>query len=69
MTGTQVSSDVISYRVVLNDEEQYSIWPLHKRNASGWLDAGFAGTQQECLAYIETVWTDLRPRSVREHLA
>jgi len=57
------------YRVVLNDEEQYSIWPQHKRNAPGWRDAGFAGTREQCLAHIDKVWTDLRPRSLREHMA
>jgi len=58
-----------SYRVVRNHEEQYSIWPEHKADAPGWWDAGFAGTREECLAYVEAVWTDLRPRSVREELA
>lgn len=57
------------YRVVLNDEEQYSIWPEHKHNAPGWRDEGHAGTRQECLSHIQTVWTDLRPRSLREHMA
>jgi len=57
------------HRVVVNDEEQYSIWPQHKRNAPGWQDAGFAGTREECLDHIERVWRDLRPRSIREYLA
>ena len=57
------------HRVVVNDEEQYSIWPQHKRNAPGWQDAGFAGTREECLDHIERVWRDLRPRSLREYLA
>jgi MbtH protein len=56
------------FRVVVNDEEQYSIWPQHRENASGWRDAGFGGSQEECLAHIETVWTDIRPRSVRERI-
>lgn len=56
------------YRVVVNDEEQYSIWPQHKRDAPGWSDAGFAGTRDRCLDHIEERWTDLRPRSVREQL-
>lgn len=53
------------YRVVLNDEEQYSIWPEFKHSAPGWRDAGFTGGQDECLRYIEGVWPDIRPRSVR----
>ena len=54
-----------SYRVVMNHEEQYSIWPADRENPAGWTDAGKAGTKAECLSYIETVWTDMRPRSVR----
>jgi MbtH protein len=54
------------YRVVVNDEEQYSIWPVGRENAPGWRDAGFTGGKDECLAHIQEVWTDLRPRSVRE---
>jgi len=53
-------------KVVLNDEEQYSIWPSDRDNPDGWHDAGFAGTKDECLAHIEQVWTDMRPRSLRE---
>jgi MbtH protein len=63
-----MNPDFTAYRVVVNDEEQYSIWPLHKRNALGWRDAGFAGTKDECLSHIESVWSDLRPRSLREQL-
>jgi MbtH protein len=53
------------YRVVVNHEEQYSIWPEHKENAPGWADAGFRGTKTECLAHVERVWTDMRPLSIR----
>lgn len=52
--------------VVRNDEEQYSIWPAERALPAGWQDAGFAGTREECLAHIDVVWTDMRPRSVRE---
>jgi len=47
---TAETDDDRRYLVVVNDEEQYSIWPQHKRNAPGWQDAGFAGTREECLA-------------------
>jgi MbtH protein len=57
------------YKAVVNDEEQYSIWPAHRENPLGWRDAGKTGTKQECLAYIEQVWTDMRPRSLREAMA
>ena len=56
------------YRVVRNHEEQYSIWPADRENALGWMDAGFTGTKEECLAYIKEVWTDMRPRSLREKM-
>ena len=53
------------YRVVINHEEQYSIWPVDRENAPGWRDVGPSGTKEECLAYIEEVWTDMRPLSLR----
>ncbi|GAA3033153.1 MULTISPECIES: MbtH family protein [Streptosporangium] len=53
-------------KVVLNDEEQYSVWPADRENPAGWRDEGFTGTKDECLAHIEQVWTDMRPRSLRE---
>jgi MbtH protein len=65
MTDTAATADP-AYRVVVNDEEQYSIWPDHKNNPPGWHDAGKTASREECLAYIEEVWTDMRPRSVRE---
>ena len=60
--------DHITYKVVLNHEEQYSIWPADRENAPGWRDAGQAGTKAECLAYIERVWTDMRPLSLRRQM-
>jgi MbtH protein len=57
--------DTTSYQVVVNDEGQYSIWPVGRENPVGWNDAGFQGLKADCLAYIERVWTDLRPASLR----
>lgn len=57
--------DAAIYKVVVNDEEQYSIWPSGKDNALGWKDAGKSGSREECLAYIAEVWTDMRPLSLR----
>src|SRR6266567_2097278 len=54
------------YKVVVNHEEQYSIWPADRENALGWKDAGKSGTKAECLAYIKEVWTDMRPLSLRK---
>jgi MbtH protein len=54
-----------AYKVVVNAEQQYSIWPLERENPLGWSDAGKSGSKAECLAYIKEVWTDMRPLSVR----
>jgi MbtH protein len=62
-------SDDRTYRVVVNDEEQYSIWPTGRENALGWSDEGTTGSREECLSHIESVWTDMRPRSLRERMA
>jgi MbtH protein len=60
--------DIRIYKVVLNHEEQYSIWPAEKANALGWKDAGKSGAKDECLAYIKEVWTDMRPLSLRKKM-
>jgi len=56
------------YKVVVNHEEQYSIWPADRENPLGWRDGGKSGLKPECLAYIKEVWTDLRPLSLRKHM-
>lgn len=56
-------------KVVLNHEEQYSIWPADRDNPPGWRDEGKVGTKDECLAHIEEVWTDMRPLSLRKQMA
>jgi uncharacterized protein YbdZ (MbtH family) len=56
------------YEVVVNHEEQYSIWPEGREVPLGWRLAGKAGTKAECLAYVEQVWTDMRPLSLREQM-
>jgi MbtH protein len=55
--------------VVLNDEEQYSIWSADRPIPAGWRSEGFAGTREACLANIDAAWTDMRPRSVREAMS
>ncbi len=60
--------DTTTYRVVVNHEEQYSIWPDDKENPPGWRDGGRTGPKADCLAYIEEVWTDMRPLSVRQRM-
>lgn len=56
------------FKVVINHEEQYSIWPLERDNPLGWSDAGKSGKKQECLDYINEVWTDMRPLSLRKRM-
>ena len=60
--------DTTIYKVVINDEEQYSIWPADRENALGWRDAGKTGHKRECLDYIQEVWTEMRPLSLRKKL-
>lgn len=56
------------YKVVINHEEQYSIWPADRENPPGWTDAGKSGHKAECLAYIKEVWVDMRPLSLRKQM-
>ncbi|HEY3111585.1 MAG TPA: MbtH family protein [Chloroflexota bacterium] len=65
---TSSEHDEATYRVVVNHEEQYSIWPADLEDAPGWRPAGKSGTRAECLAYIEEVWTDMRPLSLRRQM-
>lgn len=60
--------DKTIYKVVVNHEEQYSIWPEYKANPLGWNDVGKTGLKAECLAYIKEVWTDMRPLSLRKKM-
>jgi MbtH protein len=60
--------DTTIYNVVVNQEEQYSIWPADRENALGWTSVGKSGTKAECLAYIKEVWTDMRPLSLRKKM-
>lgn len=62
------SDDSTQYCVVVNHEEQYSIWPSYKEVPLGWTKVGMEGNKQECLAYIEQVWTDMRPLSLRKKM-
>lgn len=58
-----------TYQVVVNDEEQYSIWPTDRDVPAGWRASGPAGPKAQCLAYIDEVWTDMRPLSLRRQMA
>jgi MbtH protein len=58
-----------TYLVVVNDEEQYSIWDADRDLPAGWHGEGFRGPETDCLAHIEQIWTDMRPRSLRRAMA
>jgi MbtH protein len=68
MLGSE-SEDTRQYRVVVNDEEQFSIWPAARELPLGWRAEGTAGTRDECLQHISQVWTDMRPLSLRSRMA
>ncbi len=57
------------YRVVVNHEEQYSLWPQDRPLPGGWRASGMTGTKLQCMAHVDEVWTDMRPLSVRQSVA
>jgi MbtH protein len=61
--------DTSEYAVVINHEERYSIWPAHREPPAGWTATGFRGPKPACLEHIEQVWTDMRPKSLRDFMA
>jgi MbtH protein len=67
MTSVFDREDIL-FQVVVNHEEQYSIWPDYKAVPEGWRTVGKSGLKKECLAYIEEVWTDMRPLSLRQKM-
>lgn len=54
-----------SFQVVVNDEEQYSIWSAEQEPPAGWRPVGFTGSREDCMAHVDQVWTDMRPKSLR----
>jgi len=61
--------ETTTYSVVVNAEEQYSLWPADREPPAGWREEGTRGSKAECLARIEEVWTDMRPLSLRQQMA
>jgi MbtH protein len=64
-----IDAEDTEFTVVINDEEQYSIWPTFKTVPEGWREVGVVGVKAVCLEYIERTWVDMRPRSLREAMA
>jgi len=62
------TEDTTTYNVVINHEEQYSIWPVEREIPLGWKAVGKSGPKQVCLDYINEVWTDMRPLSLRKKM-
>lgn len=60
--------DTRQYKVVVNHEEQYSIWLAERELPLGWNEVGKSGLKSECLTYIREIWTDMRPLSLRKHM-
>ena len=60
--------DTTIYKVVINEEGQYSIWADYRQVPYGWQEVGKSGCKQECLEYIKEVWTDMRPLSLRRSM-
>jgi MbtH protein len=58
-------SSARNYVVLINDEEQYSLWPAEKPVPAGWRLAGKEGNEKDCMEYVDRVWTDMRPASLR----
>ena len=58
-----------TFSVVVNSEEQYSIWPEYKDIPAGWNEAGKQGNKEECLSWIKDNWTDMRPKSLQDAMA
>jgi MbtH protein len=68
MMHQDTSEDTMLYQVVVNHEEQYSIWLDHRDIPPGWQAVGKTGCKQDCLDYIKAVWTDMRPLSLRQRM-
>ena len=65
--ASEENDDKTLHRVLVNEEEQYSLWPKDNAIPNGWKSVK-EGTRAECLAYVKEVWTDMRPLSLRKHM-
>ncbi len=62
------ADDSTTFKVVVNHEEQYSIWPADRDVPAGWTEVAVTGPKSVCLDHIKTVWTDMRPLSLRRRM-
>ncbi|QOY92801.1 MbtH family NRPS accessory protein [Massilia sp. UMI-21] len=63
------NADSRVYIVLVNDEEQYSLWPRNQDVPAGWRSIDFSGTKDECMKHVDEIWTDMRPKSLRDRMA
>jgi len=61
-----MSEDNEKYICLINEEEQYSIWFAWKEIPLGWKQVGLKGSKEEVLKYVKEVWTDMRPKSLKD---
>lgn len=64
-----IDADDTPFRLLVNDEEQYGLWPADQPLPGGWRDTGIGGDRAACLAALDAQWTDMRPRSLRRAAA
>ena len=69
MSEHEQDDDATGYKVLVNHEEQYSLWPADLPVPNGWRETGTSGSKADCLAYVEQVWTDMRPLSLRQKMS
>lgn len=65
---SEAEEDRRLYSVVVNEEEQYSIWLAGRQLPVGWRHEGFGGSRAECLSHVEEIWTDMRPLGLRKRM-
>jgi MbtH protein len=63
------TEETTTFKVLVNEEEQYSLWPARREPPPGWQDTGKRGTKAACVSFINDAWVDLRPLSLRKRMA
>ncbi|WP_018599300.1 MbtH family protein [Mycobacterium sp. 155] len=69
MSTNPFDDDNGTFFVLVNDEDQYSLWPAFADVPAGWWVVFGESDRVDCLAYVERTWTDLRPRTLRAAMA
>jgi uncharacterized protein YbdZ (MbtH family) len=69
MSTNPFDDDGGAFYVLINEEEQYSLWPAFAEIPAGWRAVYGAASRAECLDYVDENWPDMRPKSLREDMA